>query len=107
MQLHLVGQGQLQRVGAGLYRLLENILLWDVRDWRFNPTSIPLTLFRPKPFRSCLGMTHPCCSGTETHTYKKGFKKTLWDAVNGQKKILSEQAITVDGLRTLVCVRWT
>ena len=51
-------------------------------------------------------MTHPCCSGTEMRTYKKGFKKTLWGAVNGHKKILPEEAITVDGLRTLVRVRW-
>ena len=103
-----MGQGQLQRVGAGLYRLLENILLWDVRDRRFNPTCIPLTLFKPKPFRSYLGMTHPCCSGTETHTYKQGFKKALRGAVNGHKKFrLGEQSpwtacgsFVLDGRRT-------
>ena len=68
-------------------------------------------------------MTHPCCSGTETRTYKKGFKKLFGVRLTGTKKFrLSEQSpwtacgllSVLDGRRTghdethrMVCVaRW-
>ena len=31
-------------------------------------------------------MTHPCCSGTETRAYKKGFKKLFGVRLTGTKK---------------------
>ncbi len=84
-----MGQGQLQRVGAGLYSLLENILLWDIRDQRLAPTRVPLTLLRLKPFRGYLRMTHSCCSGTETCTYKKSLKKLSRVWLIGTKNAVS------------------
>ena len=70
-QLHLVGQGQLQRVGVGVYCLLENILLGDIRDGRLTPTRIPLTLLRVQPFRGYLRMTHPSQGYTKTSANEK------------------------------------
>ena len=101
-QLHLVGQGQLQRVGAGVYRLLENILLWDIRDGRLTPTRVPLTLLRFQPFRGYLRVTHPSQGNTETSTNEKSFKKTLRGTTYGPKKKLPGRAVGEDGLRTLV-----
>ena len=91
MQLHLVGQGQLQRVGTGVYCLLENILLGDVRDVRLTPTRIPLTLLRFQPFRGYLCVTHSSQGNTETSTDEQSLKKLFGALLTGLKKFcLSE-----------------
>ena len=96
-----MGQGQLQRVGTGLYRLLEKILLWDVQDPR-TPTRIPLALLRLKPFRGYLRMAHPCCSHTKMCTYKKSFKKLFGVRLTGTKNTPG-QAFHVNGLQICIC----
>ena len=70
-------QCQLQHVGAGVYRLLNHILLMDVLDGWFTPTRNPLTLLRIQPFRGYLHMTHSskCCS--DSCTIEKSLKNSL------------------------------
>jgi len=87
VQLHLVGQGQLQSVGAGVYRLLENILLRNVRDGRLTPNCLTLALLRLEPFWGYLRVTHPCGNSSETCTDEKSLEKLFGALLMGLKKL--------------------
>jgi hypothetical protein len=79
MQLHLVGQYKLQGIHAGVFCLLNIILLRDEQNGLFTPSHIPLALLGLQSIRDCLQVTHSpqVCSEIEMCTNEQSFEKLL------------------------------